>query len=169
VSPRLHSRLSAARRSDRVSLPALRSSAASVASAAAAAASLASVSSQSVQSIQSVSSASEAVNAAASATGFAGLGLQNFMGYLGGYCTPVYQVDTWGGSTYYTSGALGLRRSDDLLTALTASCRDQYDLCDVNIWIRDGLCVDQYYRCTAQATAQVAGISIAAQSAVSTA
>lgn len=118
--------------------------------------------------MQSVSSASEAINAAASATGYAGLGLQNFMGYLGSYCTPVYQVDTWSG-TYYTSGALGLRRSDDLLSALTASCRDQYDNCDINLFIRDALCVDQYNRCTAQASAQVAGLSIASQSAVSTA
>ena len=91
------------------------------------------------------------------------------MGYLGGYCTPVFQIDTWGGATYFTSGLAGLRRSDDLLTALTASCRDQYDACDLNLFIRDALCVDQYNRCTAQATAQVAGISIASQSAVSTA
>lgn len=104
-------------------------------------------------SIASVSRASVAAFAQPSGTIL--LGLQTFSGTLGGLPTRV--TETLPGT--FVAG-LNLPTTN-LLTALTQSCQDQRNLCNLNIFISNTDCTNQFNNCVAVANTQVAALSSA--------
>jgi len=110
-------------------------------------------------SIASVSLAS--VAAFAAPTGTILLGLQTFTGTLGGL--PSRVTETLPG-TYVAGVNLP---TTNLLTALTESCQDQRNLCNLQfLFISTADCTTQFNRCVAVAQTQVASLSSASVASV---